>query len=162
KVLYDNVVRDRIAIDFFEKEYGKKNFGTFGISRGALNVILTAAVDSRLKYNVLAMGATDFARIMETTHERRIRHYVQDVVDKKNLTEAQVYDAVRALKTEPSKLAQYLNAKDTLMFLALLDNTVPIPQGLELRRQIGGPKTVFVLADHYLTAAYTGMVRVVP
>jgi hypothetical protein len=30
-----NVVRDRIALDFFEKEKGKKNFGGFGVSRGA-------------------------------------------------------------------------------------------------------------------------------
>jgi len=44
-----NVVRDRMAIDFFEQRLGKKEFGTLGISRGAINVAVTAGVDETAK-----------------------------------------------------------------------------------------------------------------
>ncbi|MDZ4785308.1 MAG: hypothetical protein SGJ02_04445, partial [bacterium] len=51
KMLRENVVRDRIAIDFFEKVYHKKDFAGFGVSRGAINLAMTAGADPRLKYS---------------------------------------------------------------------------------------------------------------
>ena len=162
KVLHDNVVRDRIALDFFEEHYGKKNFGSFGISRGAINVVMTAGVDARLKHNVIALGGTDLVRIMKATNERRIENYKLDVMQKYNLSEKQFFTQLtETLRTDPKFLAQYLDARTTLMFLGLFDKTVPIQYGMKLREGIGGPRTVYLVADHYLSAGFTGVGKAV-
>lgn len=155
------MIRDRIAIDFFERQYGKKEFGSFGISRGAINVAISAGVDKRLKHNVLALGATDLVRIMKSSNERRIEKYRDDVMAKLGISEKEFYTALTDnIRTDPKGLAKISYARHTLLVLALLDKTVPIQYGIKLRREIGGPKTVYLLADHYLAAGFTQLATV--
>jgi hypothetical protein len=156
EVFRTNVIRDRIALDFFEKEYGKKSFGSFGISRGAINVAITAGVDKRLRYNVMALGATDLIRIMKKSNENRIISYRNRVKKIFNISDEQFFTQLRAnIKTDPKYLSGYIDARDTLLILGALDKTVPIQYGVKLRRQIGGPKTIYLLADHYLSGGFT-------
>jgi len=163
EVLRDNVVRDRIAIDFFEKEMHKKTFGTFGISRGAINVAMTAGVDPRLKYNVMAMGGTDMVDIFRYSHQRRLKFYRNSVMEQKGLSKEEFFNDLRAkLRTDPDHLAGYLDPKNTLLFLSVFDRTVPIKYGRMLRKQIGNPKTVLLLADHYTSILYTQYAPLLP
>lgn len=163
EILRQGVVRDRIAIDFFEKEQGKKTFGTFGISRGAINVAITAGVDPRLKYNVLAMGASDLAELMMSSNQRRLQMYRQTVMDKNGMTSGQFHDHLKeAIKTDPKYLARYMDARNALMFLCLLDKTVPIRYGNKLRKKMGNPKTIYLLADHYTSIAFTEYLELIP
>lgn len=163
KVLRENVIRDRIALDLFEKEYGKTSFGGFGISRGAINLVITAGADARLKYNVAAMGGSDLMRIMKSSNERRIVKYRNDVMSTKGISESEFNAALKdAVRTDPKYLAQYVDARTALLILCVLDKTVPIQYGIKLRREMGGPKTVYLLADHYLSAGFTRLVDVTP
>jgi hypothetical protein len=158
-----NIIRDRLAIDFFENEYGKKRFGTFGISRGAINVALTAGVDSRLKYNVLVMGGTDLVNLFHDSDQPRINKYIRSVCDAKGYTRDQFLEALRAqLKTDPRNTAQYIDGGNTLLVLGIFDKTVPFTYGLKLRNQVGRPETVFLLADHYLGLLFTQTVSFIP
>lgn len=161
KLLHDSVVRDRIALDFFEKAYGKKDFGSFGISRGAINVAMSAGVDKRLKYNVLALGATDLRRVFRTSNQSRIKKYRDVVIEKNNISEKDFYTFLHdELRTDPKFLVQHIDARDTLLFLALLDKTTPIQYGIKLRQQLGGPRTIYLLADHYTSVGYTQFVSI--
>lgn len=156
-----NVIKDRIAIDFFEREFGKKDFGTFGISRGAINAAISAGVDSRLKYNVLAFGGADLINLFKDSKEKGIKKYRRRVMDAYSLSEQQFYDFIeRTVITEPKLLAQYIDARDTLMFLSLLDESVPIKYGLKLRRRIGLPETVFLVSGHYTALLYTQFLKI--
>jgi len=158
-----NIIRDRLALDFFQAEYGKKQFGSFGISRGAINVALTAGVDARLKYNVLAMGGTDLVNLFKDSNQKRIESYIQTVSDTRGYSQEQFFSALRKqLKTDPKYTAQYLDAKNTLLILGIFDRTVPFSYGLKLREQIGRPETVFLAADHYVSLAYTQTVSLIP
>lgn len=158
-----NVIRDRLALDFFETELGKKRFGTFGISRGAINVALTAGIDKRLKYNVLVLGGTDLVHLFRDSNQARIEKYIQSVRDEKGFTEDQFFNALqRQLKTDPKNTAQYLDGNNTLLILGIFDRTVPFTYGLKLRDQIGRPDTIFLMADHYVGLLYTQTVSVVP
>ena len=158
-----NVIRDRLALDFFETEFGKKRFGTFGISRGAINVALTAGIDKRLKYNVLVLGGTDLVHLFKDSNQPRIEKYIQSVRDHKGFTEDQFFSALqRQLKTDPNNTAQYLDGRDTLLILGIFDRTVPFTYGLKLRDQIGRPDTIFLMADHYVGLLYTQTVSIVP
>lgn len=158
-----NVIRDRLALDFFEAEMGKKRFGTFGISRGAINVALTAGVDKRLQYNVLVLGGTDLVDLFRDSNQPRIEKYIRAVREQKGLTEEGFFTALRdQIKTDPKNTAQYLDGKNTLLILGIFDRTVPFSYGLKLRNQIGRPDTIFLFADHYVGLLYTQTVSIVP
>lgn len=162
ETLRDSVIRDRVTMDFFEKEYQKKVFGSFGISRGAINVAITAAVDKRLQYNVLAMGGSDLVDMFEHARIKKLKVYRDKIMAQKGLTKEQFFaDLRQKVKTDPKYLAQYMDARNTLLFLSAFDTTVPIKNGQKLRRLIGRPKTIYLAADHFVTAMYTQMGKIV-
>ncbi|MBX7143946.1 MAG: hypothetical protein K1X79_05800 [Oligoflexia bacterium] len=156
EVFRQNVVRDRLAIDFFEREYGKKNFGTFGISRGAINVAISAGVDPRLKYNVMAMGGTDLVSLFKESDQRGITKYRNRVMAYHNLTEEEFYSQLeRQIKTDPKNLAQFIDGRNSLVVLSVFDHAVPFKYGEQLREQLGNPRTVYVAAGHLTSILYT-------
>ena len=162
QIFKDGLVRDRIALDFFEKEYGKKKFGSFGISRGAINVAMTAGVDPRLKYNVLALGGTDMVSIFRDSDQPGIKKYRKKVMERYHLTKEQFFEELKkSIRTDPKNLAQYMDPKNTMLLLAVFDQTVPFKFGMRLRRQLNKPKTVFILAGHYTALAYTQFTKMV-
>ena len=163
QIFRNNVIRDRVALDFFEREYGKKDFGSFGISRGAINAAATAGVDSRLKYNVLAIGGADLLNLFKDSGERGITKYKRRVLEREGITEEEFYEHLRlSVKTDPKFLAQHIDARNTLMFLSLLDDSVPIKYGIKLRRRIGYPRTMFLVSGHYTTLLFTQFVKILP
>ncbi len=156
QIFRDNVRRDRIVIDFFEREIGKKNFGGFGLSRGAINVAMTAAVDKRLKHNILCLGGSDLYNLFKKSNQRSIKKYITRVMDEYQISNAQVFTFIQKnIKTDPKNLASFIDARNTKLILALFDRTVPIKYGLRLRDQIGRPETLFLVADHYTGLLYT-------
>jgi hypothetical protein len=163
EILRENVVKDRIIMDFLEREFGKKNFGGFGISRGAINLAITAGVDSRLKYNVLAIGGADLINLFRDSEERGIERYRRDVKLMYNLTEDEFYSTLEEqIRTDPKYIAPFMDARNTLLFLSVFDTSVPVKYGIKLKRRIGHPETVFLLSGHYTTLLYTQFVHLVP
>jgi len=158
-----NVIRDRVALDLFEREYGKKHFGSFGISRGAINVAMTAGAEPRLSHNVMLLGGSDLVSVFKRSDQSRIRKYIQSVTAAKNITPEQFFEQLRAqLRTEPGHVVQHIDARNTLLFLGMFDRTVPFRYGLKLRRQLGLPQTVFLPAGHYTSILYTQFAKLVP
>lgn len=156
EILRETVVRDRIALDFFENEYGKKDFGSFGISRGGINVAATAGVDERLKYNVMAMGGADIPILFRDSDENRIQRYKRHVMEQKGFSEEGFHLYLQhRLRTDPKKLAQHIDAKNALVMLALFDTSVPIKSGRNLRDLLGKPKTLYLFAGHRTSILYT-------
>lgn len=163
EVFRKNVIRDRIAMDYFQREEGIEKFGSFGISRGAINAAITAGVDSRMKYNVLALGGSDLVGMMKKSSVGGVDRYRNGVLKAQNITVKQFYETLaKTLKTDPRFLAKYMDARDTLMFLSIFDDAVPFKYGMRLRRNIGHPKTVFLTSGHYTALLYTQFVPLFP
>lgn len=155
-LLRDMVIRDRIVLDYFEEQHGIKRFGTFGISRGAFNVAMSAGVESRFKFNIMALGASDIVDVFMNSTEGRIAKYRDRIMAERKMTREQFATFLTSMiKTDPKYLAQYLDADNTLLFLALFDDTVPITNGRGLRTIIGKPETTFLLAGHKTAILYT-------
>jgi hypothetical protein len=155
-IFREDIVRDRIVLDFFEGEIGKKEFGSFGISRGGINVAVTAGVDARLKHNVITLGGTDIVQLFRNSSQGRLQKYTDTVLSEKKIDHEEFYRLLEErIKTDPKNLAQYMDAKDTLLILGLFDTTVPFKYGQQLRAQIGNPKTVYLFADHFVGLLYT-------
>jgi len=163
EIFRKSVIRDRIAIDFFEQNYAKKQFGSFGISRGAMNAAITAGVDSRLKYNVLALGGSHLVEVFKKSDVHGIKKYRDQVLETNGITEEQFYEALEeSIITEPKNYARFLNPKNTLMFLSIFDKAVPFKYGLKLREEAGTPQTIFLFAGHYTALLFTQFVKLLP
>ncbi len=159
----ENVIRDRITMDFFESVYQKRDFGSFGISRGAMNVAMTAGVDERMKYNVLALGGAGLTEIFRDSTERGVKKFRKKVMASRNMNEEEFYAYLKSeLHTTPEALASHIDARNTLMILAVFDTTVPFRYGVRLRNKIGRPETVFLAAGHYTSLLFTQFVKLVP
>lgn len=156
EIFREDIIRDRIVLDFFEGELGKREFGSFGISRGGINVAMTAGVDARLKHNVITLGGTDIVQLFRNSSQGRLQKYTDSVLLEKKIDHDQFYRLLEErIKTDPKNLAKYMDARDTLMILGLFDTTVPFKYGQQLRAQIGNPKTVYLFADHFVGLLYT-------
>ena len=163
QVFRNNVIRDRIAIDFFERERGKRKFGSFGISRGAINAASTAGIEPRLKFNVFALGASHLVDVFKRTDVRGVEKYRNNVKELKNISDEQFYAMLQdGLKTDPRYLAPYIDARNTLLILSAFDHAVPIKYGMKLRRELGTPKTIFLASGHYTALLYTQFIKLLP
>jgi hypothetical protein len=152
-----------LAIDFFEREFAKRDFGTFGISRGGINVALSAGVDARLKHNVMVLGGTDLIDIFRTSDQRRIKRYIDAVRTERGISEERFFELLKSqVKTDPKNTAHYIDPKNTLLILAMFDQTVPFRSGLKLRQQLGYPATIFLFANHYSGLLFTQTVSLIP
>lgn len=163
KIFRNNIIRDRIAMDFFAKQYGKKIFGGVGMSRGAINLATLAGIDERLQHNVYILGATDLAGVFKDSDQRRISNYVQFVADARN-TDENGFKAIFRQKviTEPTSFTRYLNPENSLIILAMFDQTVPFRHGLKLRRQMGDPETILLFSEHFGSVAFTQILKIIP
>lgn len=158
ELMRENVIRDRLALNYMETTLHKKRFGAFGISRGAINVAMTAGTDPRLAYNVMFMGGTDIATVFEQTDQPRARMIIRKIAAQRRVPESALFDEMRRnLKTDPKYLARYMDARDTLLILARFDHTVPFNRGMSLRRELGYPETIMLASGHYSSAIFTGI-----
>ena len=163
QLLRKSVLRDRASIDYFEKYQNKKQFGTFGISRGGVNAAITAGVDSRLKTNIIVMGGEDIVEIFRSTNQRGVGKYITKVLAHKGYTRDDLFKFLtETIKTDPKNLAQYMDAEHTLMFITAFDKTVPAHFQHALRRRIGNPSTYYLATDHYLALLLTQFVPLIP
>lgn len=156
QLFIQGVIRDRNAIDFFQKELGKKRFGTFGISRGGINVAITAGVDERLEFNLIALAGADLPRIFRDSSEGRIQKYMETVSESYGMTPKEIIEHLEGtIATDPKYLARYVDGSKVLLFLALCDSAVPKKYGELLRSELGKPETIYLMAGHKTSALYT-------
>ena len=155
-VLNENVIRDKIVMDYLQAKYDKSSFGSLGISRGAINAAITAGADPRLKHNILLLGGSDIPALFENSNQGRIKKYVRASVAMQNISRKQFFiNLGQNIKSYPKYLAQYIDARHTLLVLGLFDTTVPLRYGRRLRKQLGNPRTIYLLADHYVSLGFT-------
>ena len=59
------------------------------------------------------------------------------------------------IKSDPKNYASHIDARNTLMILAVFDEVVKFHNGMKLRNEIGNPRTVFIPAGHLTSALFT-------
>ncbi len=159
--LRNAIIRDRVALDWLQgrPEVQADTLGSFGISYGGIKNVVLAAVDERLKANVFAMGGADLAAIFMNSDENKLIRIRKELMEENDWNPAQLESVLNeTFVSDPLRYAYYVDASKTLLFLARMDATVPRENGERLRRALGYPKTVYLLAGHYSAALYTGIV----
>ena len=153
-LLRQGILRIRQVVDWMETQerVDPQRMGSFGISMGGIASVITAAVEPRLKVHVIALAGGSIPDILVTSKDTlltkpRRRYLTKNHMDLKTL------DAVlrQAIRTDPIRLAPYVDARHLLMFVAVGDRTIGRANALRLRRALGGPTTVFLPTGHYTT-----------
>ena len=122
---------------------------------GAIKGTVLAAVDKRIKASVVALTGGDLPYIIAYTKETGIRKRVMTIIEKDKLTAEELRARLATtIKTDPIKLAKYIDARKILVALALFDNVVHYKKGRELLEAIGLPDRIYILSAHYSAAFY--------
>jgi hypothetical protein len=121
-----------------------------------MNLVITAGTDNRMQYNFLALGGASIANVLNTTAEKRILRYLEEIARDNNTTTAKILNDVKKnLTLEPYVFAPFLNPDHTKLLLATFDSTVPFQEGLKLRKLLNYPSTIFVASGHATSLLYS-------
>jgi len=151
-LLRQGIVRIRQIVDWMEanERVDPSRMGGFGISMGGIASVITAAVEPRLRAHVIALAGGGIADILTTSRDRLLtkplaRYLAHHQMDLKTM------DALlrQHIRTDPMRLAPYVDARRLLMFIALGDRTIGRANSLRLRQALGNPTTVFLPTGHY-------------
>ncbi len=156
-LLKTTVADNRRVIDWLssQENIATNKIGVFGISFGAIKSSLLLALEERVKASVLGLGGGDLPYILAHTTEKGLVKHRAKLLKKHNLTLQEGEDILRSTITyEPNEFARYINPQEAMLVLARFDTVVPYQKGLELRRNMGNPKTLVVPAGHYSSAVF--------
>ncbi len=148
------VTRERQALDwlFAQPTVDTNRVASFGISYGAIVNAATAGVDSRLKVNVLALAGAPLPNVLEISAEKNLRRFWSGMCASHRLTDEQLAEQLRAsIRTDPYRLAPYIDSGDVLMVIAMFDRSVGTVNSIRLWNALGGPDVAFVPFGHYTT-----------
>ncbi|MGA1794396.1 MAG: alpha/beta hydrolase family protein [bacterium] len=145
------------VIDWIEtqEDLDKSKIGVFGVSMGGIKSSLISALDDRIDASVIALAAGDIPYLLTYSKEEGIVKEKNRFLKERDLTPDTLYGRLRETITcDPMNYAEYIDAKDVLMILALFDKIVPYAKGKELRERIGRPETIVLFSGHYTAYPY--------
>ena len=152
ETLRASVIRHRQALDWLlaQPTIDATRIGTMGISYGAIINAALAAVEPRIRVSVIDLAGGPLAGVMKTSEERSIRRDWDRGCESLDLSDRQFYRALcEVVRTDPVKLAPYVDSDQVLMLIARFDRSVPTPYQLKLWEALGKPRADFVFAGHY-------------
>jgi predicted alpha/beta-fold hydrolase len=162
QVLRQMVLDHRQVLDWIEtrQELDRDKTGVFGVSMGGIKAALVAALDPRIKASVLALAGGDLARILAFSTEKGIEKKRLKLMAQKGITPDEFYNILAAtIQCDPLEYAPHIDARNTMMILALFDRVVPFENGRELKKRIGNPETIYLMSGHYSSILYIHHVR---
>lgn len=156
-LLRQGVLRIRQVVDWMEshERVDPKRLGSFGISMGGIAGVVTAAIEPRLRIHVVALAGGGIPDILVTSKDTlltkpRARYLARNQMDLKTLETL----LRQHVKTDPLRLAPYVDSRNLLMFIALADRTVGTTNAFRLWRALGRPEAVFMPLGHYTAYFY--------
>ena len=142
----------RQAIDWAEKrpELDASRIGVFGISMGGIRAAFLTPLDARIRASVVGLAGGDLPYIITYSTEPGLTRRRNGYMKKGHLTECELVQELRkTINCDPLTTAPCVDPAKVLMVLATCDTSVPTKKGLELRRAMGKPETIFLPTGHY-------------
>jgi dienelactone hydrolase len=156
------VVRNRQALDWLLKQPGvdAHRAASFGISYGAILNAATAAVEPRLRCHVFVLAGAPLPEVIVKSAEPRLRKYRRQLHAQSGMTDRQLLEQLRTtIRSDPARLAPYVNSDDVLTFIALFDRSVGTSHAFRLWRAQGEPRAELLPTGHYTALLYLPFLR---
>jgi dienelactone hydrolase len=150
------VLDNRQVLDWLvqQPEVDPNRLGCLGLSLGGIKAAVVAGADARIKAAALCLAGGSLADITVTSKEKSLKKYVDRWVESGVPRQAIHEELSKRVVTDPLRLAPYVDARSTLMFIAVFDQSVPWSCGEHLRKAMGDPETVYLPTGHYTGFLY--------
>jgi len=151
-LLRQGVLRIRQVVDWMaaHERVDPDRLGSFGISMGGIASVVAAAVEPRLRAHVIALAGGPIPDILAASPDRLLAQPRAQYLARNHLDLATLEERLRQeVRTDPVRLAPYVDAEDLFMVIAVFDRTIGRANALRLWRALGRPRATFLLLGHY-------------
>lgn len=155
------VLDNRQVLDYLVKrqEVDENRLGCIGLSLGGIKASLISGVDKRLKCCILCLAGGSVADIALLSEEEDIRDYIRELM-KRGINPENIYiELSEKVETDPLRLAEYIDARNVLMYIARFDRVVPRKCGDRLWEAVGKPEMIYLFSGHYSSFLYLPFVE---
>jgi len=154
--LRQTVLDSRQVLDYLEQreEVDSSRFGCLGMSVGGIRAMTVAGADERIKCSVIGLAGGSMADIALTSKLKNLKEYIKGLTELGISPEAIRIELEDQVATDPVKLAQYADARNMLMYVAMFDRVIPRKCGDRLRQAAGNPEAVYVFSGHFTSLLY--------
>ncbi len=151
-LLRQGIVRIHQIVDWMaaHDRVDPERMGSFGISMGAIASVIVAAVEPRLKAHVAALPGGSIPDILVGSKDSLLAKPRKRYLTGNEMTLGTMETQLRQfIRTDPIRLAPYVDPDELLMLIAVFDRTIGRANGLRLRKALRYPRTVFLPTGHY-------------
>lgn len=132
-----------------EPEIDSSRLGLFGVSLGAMDAVMLAAIDRRVDALVVAMAGGDLPYLMLNTRYRRVVRTVDELAELSGMSREALSARLDAeIDTDPLVLARYVDAERVLMIMTRTDAIIPFEAQQRLRESLGSPEALRLVTGH--------------
>ena len=151
-LLRQGVLRMRQVVDWVaaNDRVDPARIGSEGISMGGMASVMLAAVEPRVRAHFVALAGGSIPDILATSRDKlilkpRARYLQRNSMDQHTL-DRQLREAIR---TDPLRLAPYVDPRTLFMTIALSDRTIGRANAFRLWEALGRPPVVLLPTGHY-------------
>ena len=147
-----SIIRIRQALDWLvsQPDIDEDRIGAFGISYGAIMHSMLAAIDSRVKYHILAMPAAPLSDVIVHCPDRAIKRLIPVAMEQYNDTIEGLHVRLQnTIITDPLLLREGIDPNRIYFYIALFDRIVGTRRSFQQWRAFGKPKLKILPFGHY-------------
>jgi hypothetical protein len=152
RLLRQGIFRIRQVVDWMEthERVDPSRMGSFGISMGGIATIMAAAVEPRLRAHMAALAGGSIPDILMTSRDQLLTKPQARYLKARGMDRQTMERLLRThVRTDPIRLAPYVESRRVLLFIALADRTIGRTNSLRLWDALGRPEVVFMPTGHY-------------
>jgi hypothetical protein len=154
--LRQTVLDSRQILDYLveREKVDSKKLGCLGMSLGGVRASIVSAVDERLQCCVIGLAGGSMADIAFLSELKEVRRYIKRLVERGISPETIRTEISDKIRTDPLKLAEYIDARETLMYIAMFDRVIHRKSGDKLREAAGKPEAVYIFSGHFTSLLF--------
>jgi hypothetical protein len=154
--LRQTVLDSRQILDYLveREEVDNNKLGCLGMSVGGIRASVVAGVDERLKCSVIGLAGGSMADIAFLSKLKEVKEYMRSLTETGVSPETIRAEVSQKVVTDPLKLAKYIDARDTLMYIAMFDRVIHRKCGDKLWEAAGKPEVVYTFSGHFTSLLY--------
>jgi dienelactone hydrolase len=132
-----------------EPELDATRIGVLGVSLGAMDAVMLAALDQRVNSLVIAMAGGDLSYVLANTNYRRVARTIDGMAEDLGTSREELGAKLDAeIKLDPLAVARYVDAERVFMVLTRTDAIIPFEAQEQLRETMGSPEALYLMTGH--------------
>jgi len=154
--LRQTVLDSRQILDYLleRKEVDSNKLGCLGMSLGGIRASIVSGVDERIKCCVVGLAGGSMADIAFLSELKEVKRYIRGLAERGISPETIRAEVSDKIVTDPLKLAEYTDARETLMYVAMFDRVIHRECGDKLWEAAGKPEAVYIFSGHFTSLLF--------